>query len=166
MSEHTGFIGRRQWCRVAAACQRGSTLTEVLVTVAIVTLGFAATVDLQTTALRMNHAAYLRTQAVALSGQILDSMRANRSAASDGEYDRGFGDAPPAAGVATTPARRDLRAWLVNIENALRPYEASAAISRNQNRFVVSIRWQERSSSRLPGVNEPEVVQFDTVAEL
>jgi type IV pilus assembly protein PilV len=166
MNEHAGLPGRADGHKAVAAGQRGSTLTEVLVTVAIVTLGFAATVDLQTTALRLNHSAYLRTQAVVLSSQILDSMRANRTAASDGEYDRGFGDAPPAADAAMTPARRDLRAWLMNVENRLRPYQGAAAISRFQNRFVISIRWQERGTSRLPGTAEPEVVQFDTVAEL
>jgi type IV pilus assembly protein PilV len=166
MNEHAGAIGGASRQRVGAAGQRGSTLTEVLVTVAIVTLGFAATVDLQTTALRLNHSAYLRTQAVVLSNQILDSMRANRTAASDGAYDRDFGDAPPSPEAAATPARRDLRIWLMNVENMLRPYEGSAAIGRVQNRFVISIRWQERGTSRLPGTVEPEVVRFDTVAEL
>jgi len=145
--------------------QRGSSLTEVLVAVAIVTLGLAATVELQTTGLRLNHSAYLRTQAVALGYQILDSMRANRNAALDGGYDRDFADAVPSAD-ADASALYDLRTWLLNVENTMRPYQGSAAITRIGDRFTVSIRWQERRSSRRSGRITPETVQFDLVARL
>jgi type IV pilus assembly protein PilV len=146
--------------------QHGTSLTEVLVTVAILTLGFVATVELQTTGLRLNHAAYLRTQAVTLTYQILDSMRANRDEALDGAYDRAFEDPVPVTDVAVSPALRDLRAWLLNVENTMRPYAASAAIDRSAGGFVVSIRWWERGGAGASARVRPEHIQFDLVAQL
>ena len=56
---------------------RGFTLLEVL-------LGLSG---LQTTSLRNNHSAFLRSQATLVTHDIIDRMRANRASAMAGNYD-------------------------------------------------------------------------------
>src|SRR2546425_853682 len=70
---------------------------------------------LQLTSLKANHGSATRTQAVYLTYDIIDRMRANRQAAMDGAYNIAV-DADPAAG---TVAGDDLVAWRQNISNAL-----------------------------------------------
>ncbi|NOX10044.1 MAG: type IV pilus modification protein PilV [Gammaproteobacteria bacterium] len=71
-------------------------MTEVLVTVVILSIGLLGIAGLQATALRNNHSAYLRTQATLLSYDIADRMRANMSAVNGGSY-----NTPAAASVAS-----------------------------------------------------------------
>ncbi|MBA2408605.1 MAG: type IV pilus modification protein PilV [Gammaproteobacteria bacterium] len=64
----------------------GFTLIEVLVALAIVSIGLLAIAALQMTGLRVNHNAYLRTQASYIAYDIADRMRANLTAAVAGNY--------------------------------------------------------------------------------
>lgn len=64
----------------------GYTLIEVLVALVIVSVGLLGMAGLQITALKQNQNAYLRSQAMIAAADIVDRMRANTAAVSDGDY--------------------------------------------------------------------------------
>lgn len=68
---------------------RGFTLVEVLVALLVLGIGLLGVAGLQSATLGLNHGSYLRSQATILSQDIVDRMRANPSATSDGTYDQG-----------------------------------------------------------------------------
>ncbi len=72
---------------------RGFTLIEVLVTLLVLSIGLLGIAKLLLVSSRANDSAYLRTQATALAYSILDSMRANRQAAVNGNYNGSSGAA-------------------------------------------------------------------------
>lgn len=59
--------------------QYGFTLVEVLIAALVLSIGLLGLAGLQAVSLKMNHGAYLRSQATNLAIEIADSMRANRS---------------------------------------------------------------------------------------
>ncbi|WP_295886809.1 type IV pilus modification protein PilV [uncultured Thiohalocapsa sp.] len=151
----------------AAQSQRGTSLMEVLVTLAILTLGITAMTQLQVTALKLNHSAYMRSQAVALSYRVLDAMRANRGDALFGAYDRAPGDPiPTAAEAGSSVAAADLRAWLHSVENAMRPYEGQAGIDRNAAEVTITVRWRDRLREERLGARGRLWEEFSVVTQL
>ncbi len=77
--------------KIDKASQSGFTLLEVLITVIILSVGLLGLAGLQVISLRDNHSAYLRSQALIQSYDIVDRMRANDSQISnysltDGSY--------------------------------------------------------------------------------
>lgn len=163
--------GRRragQGCvQPGATRRRGASLVEVLVALVLLTLGITAMTDLQLTALKLNHSAYLRSQSVALSYRVLDAMRANRGQALAGAYDRALSDAVPTAAQAVgSTAAADLRAWLISMENAMRPYDGQASIVRTGSRVTVTLRWRDRLREERLGARGRLYETFTVVTEL
>lgn len=74
---------------------RGFTIVEVLVSLVILSLGLLGIAKLMLFASHSNDSAYLRSQATELAYEILDDMRANRTAAIAHDYDTALGAAPP-----------------------------------------------------------------------
>ena len=66
---------------------RGFTVVEVLVALVVLSVGLLGIAKLMLFAARSNDSAYLRSQATALAYEMLDTMRANRSAAIAHAYD-------------------------------------------------------------------------------
>jgi len=75
----------------------GFTLLEVLVAMVVLSIGLLGLSGLQTSSLRNNHSAFLRSQATVVSNDIIDRMRANRDRAIAGDYDIAY------AGMPSTP---------------------------------------------------------------
>lgn len=123
---------------LAITLQRGFSMIEVLVTVLILAIGLLGLAGLQSTGLRQNHSAYLRSQATILAYDIVDRMRANRTAALDGEYTMGFGNTPTGSSMAA----QDKIAWKGNLL-AMLP-AGDGEIIRNGTRFTISIQWDDR----------------------
>jgi type IV pilus assembly protein PilV len=65
---------------------RGFTLLEVMVALLVLSIGLLGLAALQTTALRANHEALMRTQATELAYDITDRMRANPVGVTAGDY--------------------------------------------------------------------------------
>ena len=77
--------------------QNAFTLIEILIAVLVLAIGLLGMAGLQTTGVRSNHSAYLRSQATVLANEIIDKMKANRDRDSDkfdtlSGYETGFGD--------------------------------------------------------------------------
>lgn len=132
--------------------QQGVTLVEVLIAVLVLSVGLLGVAAMQTTALSMNHSAYLRSQANNMAYDIIDRMRANRPAALEGEYTREIQAEPPAgSGVAAT----DVREWLSDLAATLP--EGQGEISLSSRRLSVGVQWRDRDG---------EAQRFATVTDL
>lgn len=99
---------------------RGFSLLEVLVAVIVLAIGLLGLARLQAQALKTNHSAAQRSQAVMLAYYILDAMRVNRAAALSGSYNIGSASTP----VCTAPSGsgltgHDLGAWFSALKQNL-----------------------------------------------
>jgi type IV pilus assembly protein PilV len=95
---------------------RGFTLLEVLVAMVVLSIGLLGLSGLQTSSLRNNHSAFLRSQATVATNSIIDRMRANRDSAAAGDYDIVYTATPTAStcssGCSTADvAEKDLTLW-------------------------------------------------------
>ena len=114
--------------------QHGFSLIEVLIAVLVLAIGLLGMAQMQANGMRSTHGAYLRTQATLLAGDVLESMRANLTAARTGNYNVTYGNAP----TGSTIADDDVNGWLTNV--ALLP-SGQGQISTNGNDVTVAIRW-------------------------
>jgi type IV pilus assembly protein PilV len=126
--------------------QLGFTLVEILVALVVLSIGLLGVAALQLMSLRSNHGSAMRSQATFLAYDIVDRMRANRSAAIAGDYNIDLGD----EGDAGTIAGDDLIAWKQNIARTLPAIDnagvaefADGSVELNGNIFTVTIRWND-----------------------
>ena len=115
--------------------QRGFSLIEVLIAILVLAIGLLGMAQMQASGMRSTHGAYLRTQGTLLTGDMLDSMRANVTAARTGNYDVTFGN-NLAAG---TIAGDDVIAWKANLA-ALLP-TGDGQVTTNGSDVTVAVRW-------------------------
>ena len=152
--------------RIYGIEQSGMTLIEVLVSVVVVSVGLLGVAALQVTTLQNTHNSLLRTQASALADDILDRMRANRTVALSGSYNRAIGDTAPTA--TATRADNDLKEWYAAIK-ALMPNAkngaSDGAIQVNPDgAATITIQWGERDTKDAAVPADP--LQFSTNTEL
>lgn len=141
--------------RPRASQQRGASMIELLVSVLIFAFGMLGLVGLQNRTLGFGQMSLYRSQATALSDDILDRMRADRVNAKNGNWDTAF-NKPHTDYGGTTVAQTDLFDWKAQVENLLP--SGQAEIVRDGNKVTVTIRWNERDT----GAN----TKFETVSGL
>jgi type IV pilus assembly protein PilV len=98
---------------ISRQVQNGFTLLEVMIAVLILGIGLLGLAHLQITSLKHNQSAEFRTQASVLASDMLDRMRANQSAAQNGNYAIALNANPP--NNTDTVADADIAAWLQQI---------------------------------------------------
>lgn len=118
--------------------QKGVSLLEILIALVILSVGLLGMAGLQGRTLSLNHSAYQRTQAVNLSYDIVDRMRANRRAALDGDYELALADANPSG---TSVPLQDMREWREIIQATLPSGNSSLAI--NGSTVTVLVQWDD-----------------------
>ena len=158
----------------------GFTLMEVLVALAVLSIGLLGMAGMQLFSLKSSHGAYMQTQASYIAYDMIDKIRANRTEALGGGYDSAL-SVLPTGGVVNcqstsancTPtqlAAFDLLQWKcslgffetnaacapLNATNVLPGGNASVAV--NGNDVTVTVQWAER------GAANPETVMI--MAEL
>jgi type IV pilus assembly protein PilV len=135
---------------------RGFTLTEILVTLVIVSVGLLGVAGLHSMSLRNNFDALIRSHASALADEIADRMRTNRTRALAGDYNIALG--VPRTG--DTLADADIIAWRERLRVQL-PGNADGAVAlaAPPSRLVtITIQWGER--------DQPNPVTFVTQTEI
>lgn len=126
----------------------GFTLIEVLIAVLVMSIGLLGIAALQTTTVQFNRGAYLRSQATSLAYDIADRMRANRTAALNGDYDVDFADPAPdcAAAGGDDVVEQDLSAWSMALACTL-PL-GNGEIDVADGIATISITWDETRGQR------------------
>ncbi len=162
--KHAGPSGRRRQPggRVRAA---GFSLLEVLMALIVTSIGILGLASMQLLALKQNYNAQVRAEVVQISHAIIESMRANRAAALAGEYDIGYADPSPAAGVSM--AARDLVYWRQRIGAALPAGEGAIDVDAVAGTATISLRWDDARG--LGGAENPtpgDLLEFQVVTEL
>ena len=133
--------------------EQGFTLVEVMVTAAILSVGLLGLAALQATGLHGNDNAYERSQATLLTGEVVDRMRANRSAAqTDGSYDIALAAAAPPLGncinADCTPSQMatyDVGSWLTSVASALPNGDGAIACGPGNAVCTVVVQWRQGS---------------------
>lgn len=137
---------------------RGFSLLEVLVAVLVLAVGLLGLAALQTQALRFNNAAYARSQAVQLSYDMADRMRANLPAVQAGDYNTYAGyDCAPAnlpadpGCIQTAPngcttaqmAQYDFRLWNQTVRDIL-PAGCGVVSQPTAELAEITVSWTEQ----------------------
>lgn len=149
----------------SAMHERGMTLVEVLVTLVVISVGLLGVAALQLTTLKSNQEAYVRSQASALAGYMLDRIRANQQALVAGD----FNNVPlNGTGTAGTRSGADLADWQAEINRLLPGGAANAggSITRvaGTNIVTITIQWSERADQNLG--SDGGAVTFQTRTEI
>ena len=132
---------------------QGFTLLEVLVAMVVLSIGLLGLSGLQTSSLRNNHSAFLRSQATLLSNDIIDRMRANSDSALAGDYDIDYAATPTSSTCtsgcsATDVANIDLgewRAYLARLPG--REGQIDVPVPGEPNVAEVRVRWADTRDS-------------------
>lgn len=132
--------------------QKGSSLVEVLVSLAVLGLGIGGVVATQTMGLRSNQSAYFRTQADILLGDIGERMRNNATVARAGSYAIDWSSELAAAthcGQSLCNAKQmrqyDLSEWIAGVGLSL-PKGEGRITTLSSGAYLIEIRWQDKGS--------------------
>ena len=130
--------------------QHGATMIELLVSLLIFAFGMLGLVGLQNKALGFGQISLYRSQAAALSDDIMDRMRADRTNAKAGTWTTDFGNAASTYSGATV-AQTDLFEWKSQVESLLPTGQAKVDVVVDAATGVgvatVSIKWKERTET-------------------
>ncbi len=117
--------------------QSGFGMVEALMAILVLSIGLLGLATLQTQGLRNTNSAYFRTQANMMAASMLDSMRANVTAARAGSYNLYMHETPTGNNV----ANKSLISWVNRIGKALP--SGDGAISCDASSCAVAIRWDD-----------------------
>lgn len=153
----------------AATRQRGVSMIELLVSLLIFTFGMLGLAGLQTRTLTFNQSSLFRSQATALTDDILDRMRADRLNALAGRWDTPLTTASSAV-TGTLIYQADLKDWKAQVEALLPSAQASVvtnttAGSADLGTVTVVIEWDDtRGAGERAGA--PAKTKFETMTKL
>ncbi|MCB2263848.1 MAG: type IV pilus modification protein PilV [Candidatus Thiosymbion ectosymbiont of Robbea hypermnestra] len=128
---------------------RGFVLLEALIAAFVLALGLMGLAALQITGAKGQYSAEKHSQAGLLAEDMLERLRANRTAARAGRYDTGL-DARPrrcerTACPATPSESRDLCQWKQRLGCSLPA--GDGAIGRSGTLVTVTVRWDDSRGS-------------------
>lgn len=124
--------------------QRGASMIELLVSLLIFAFGMLGLVGLQNKTLGFGQMSLYRSQATALSDDILDRMRTDRTNAKGTAWVTALGNAASTY-TGTTVAQKDLKDWKEQVEALLPGGQASIAVDAGV--VTVTIKWNERDTA-------------------
>jgi len=120
--------------------QGGASMLELLVSLLIFSFGMLGLAGLQVRSLSMSQSSLYRSQATALTDDILDRMRADRDGALINQWNTTLADA--SSSIATTPlAKSDMKDWKATVE-ALLP-DGKASVTMASGTVTVTLQWDD-----------------------
>ena len=118
----------------------GFTLLEVMIALLVLSIGLLGIAALQANSLKVNHGAYQRSQAIFLAYDMMDRLRANRTAALAGQCDIAMG----ATLGGTDMCDVDVNDWQNNFVGALLPTgQGFIDCTTTANICVITVQWDE-----------------------
>jgi len=143
----------------------GFTMIEVLVAFVIFSFGMLGLAGLQTRLLTYSQSSLFRSQATALTDDILDRMRLDRQNAIGGNWNTNLDDTAASVTTGANTYQFDLKDWKTNVENLLPAGRASILVDAASNNTVtVIIEWND--SRGTDGQNQAGTEQFETRSRL
>jgi type IV pilus assembly protein PilV len=133
-------ITRRRQC--------GVSMIEVLVTILIFAFGMLALSGLQLRALAFSQSSLYRSQATALSDDIIDRMRADRGNAKNGKWDTSLADDPASSFPSTAIYDVDRKDWKLMVGQLLPSGHASIDVTAGVVTIVV--QWDDSRGREPP----------------
>jgi type IV pilus assembly protein PilV len=130
--------------------QRGASMIELLVSILIFAFGMLGLVGLQTRTLSYGQFSLYRSQATALTDDILDRMRADRASAKAGNWNTLLANASTSITGTTTIAETDLKEWKQQVE-ALLPL-GKGQVNVTAGVVTITMTWDERGTAQPPFV--------------
>lgn len=131
-----------------AAPQQGFSLVEVLIALAVLSIGLLGLAALQTVSLKVGHDSYQRTQATMLAYDMIDRMRANPSALAAGRYNvvavntnPGSSDCVSVSCSVNELADYDIRTWHSTL--AAKLSQGQGTISTSGSTRTITVSWSE-----------------------
>lgn len=125
----------------APARQSGVSMIEVLVTILIFAFGMLALSGLQARALAFSQSSLYRSQATALTDDIIDRMRADRGNAKANKWDTDLSDDPASSFTSTAIYDVDRKDWKQTVA-ALLP-SGKASIDVTADVVTIVIQWDD-----------------------
>lgn len=122
----------------------GVSLIEVLVAIVIFSFGMLGLAGLQTRLMTYSQSSLMRSQAMALTDDVLDRMRVDRQNAVAGNWNTNLDDTAASVPNGTNPYEFDLRGWKTEVETLLPEGKAAILVDAAQNNLVtVTIEWND-----------------------
>ena len=142
--------------------QSGFSLLEVLITIVIMAIGLLGLAGLTAASMRNSHGSYNRSQAVWLSYDMADRMRANRASAVAGNYNTALAAAAPGGGSVSAT---DLGQWKAAV--AQLPGGRGAVNFNGATRQVtVTVEWNETRAAGSAATAADQTRQFVVQTQL
>lgn len=126
----------------------GFALIEVVIAMFVLAIGILGAGALQTVGMQTTQAAFYRSQAMLLAGDVLNRMRANRAVASSyvGNTETADATACIRNDEGCSPAALaldDMREWSDRVKKSGIPNAAGTITSPATNRYIIEISWDE-----------------------
>lgn len=134
----------------------GLTLVEILITLLVISIGLLGVAGLHAMSLRNNYDALMRSHASALAGDMIDRMRANRAAVTDGgDYDEIVVGTDVVIEKDSPQATIDVAEWQATLKAQLP--EGTGAITIDAAGIVrIEVQWGERGDT-MSFITETEI---------
>lgn len=143
----------------------GFTMIEVLVAFVIFSFGMLGLAGLQTRLLTYSQSSLLRTQAMALTDDVLERMRLDRQNAVGSNWNTDLDDTAASMPSGAYPYQFDLKDWKTQVEALLPAGRASVLVdAASNNAVIITIEWNDSrgtDTSNLTGIE-----QFETRSRL
>ena len=120
--------------------QKGFSLIEVMISLLLISMGLLSLTSLQTRSVNVSTAAYTETQSMLHLQEIVELLRANKTAATNGDYNIVLSSFDDLSSGGTTVAEVDRYNWFNNLNNILPGAEASINCD-NTSRCVLELQY-------------------------
>src|SRR2546423_5603213 len=125
----------------ARSRQSGVSMIEVLVTILIFAFGMLALSGLQARALSFSQSSLYRSQATALTDDIIDRMRADRGNAKANKWDTDLDDDPASSFTSTAIYDVDRKDWKQMVARLLPSGKASIDVTADV--VTIAVQWDD-----------------------